>query len=178
MFGILIPHSFPLTQFERINDNKFVIKVPANINNIAVFMTGQSLLNPGFSAGVHFSWPSNDGQQWAYLGCITNEKPCKFFQLSNLSGISSVPPTFAQSSTLSNYMIGISIEREEVLGHQSPVEIERRNPDTTANIARRLAENLYHHILSFGSEQGALITSAGLKRWYDGILMKIKSGSL
>lgn len=70
-FALIISGRLVQTDFQQIEDGKFLINIPDadNINFLVTFLTGSVPLPLGTCAAVYFSWPdSQNASQFQFLG--------------------------------------------------------------------------------------------------------------
>lgn len=168
------------------------------IQHLTVFLTQP--LPPDAGCTVHFMLPLLN-QPWKFLGILTNEKPSATFKLGNM-----------QSSPAAQ--LGLSIEPlASVIGQQQLNQQQQQQnklklltssssgaaeeQNTTKEIASKLLESLYNHVMSFdpsasqfGSNQQQIpvkifqvrsliihFQSRYIKQWYESTLRKISAST-
>ena len=86
MFGCVLAGQPVLTNFERLTECDFVLKLAhLEPSYLTLFLTNEPLPD-GYAAAIYISMPSeaSQGEHWNYLGYISNHKPSGTFKVTNL----------------------------------------------------------------------------------------------
>ena len=86
MFGCVLAGQPVLTNFERLTETDFVLRLAHfEPSFLTIFLTSEPLPD-GLAAAIYISLPSdaNQGEHWNYVGFISNQKPSGTFKVTNL----------------------------------------------------------------------------------------------
>lgn len=163
-FGLIISGRLVQTDFQPIDDSKFLINIPEadNINYIVTFLTGSSPLPLGTAAAVYWSWPDpHNPSRWQFLGFISNSKPSAIFKISQLKKLHELEQqeTIMQfgSDAISHIaQVGISIEPEVSILQQIPT-IASENVSTYFEFGKKMLENFMNYASSFTITQAQML---------------------
>lgn len=178
MFGMIVSGRLVQTQFEQINETKFITTIleADNVNHIVVFLTGVMPFPEGTAGQVYFSWPDPLAPpNWQLLGHISNNKPSAIFKLSGLKKPSEIDNfanvnAFGQQAISHNAQIGISIEPLVNIQEVPPLE----NPNTYVTYAQKMLESFMNYALSFTVTQSQMVPNpsatyiplTAIQNWY------------
>ena len=86
MFGCVLAGQPVLTNFERLTETDFVLRLAHfEPSFLTIFLTSEPLPD-GLAAAIYISLPTdvNQGEHWNYVGFISNQKPSGTFKVTNL----------------------------------------------------------------------------------------------
>lgn len=154
MFGVIVSGRLVQTNFQNIDNTKFVTIIPDadSINHIVVFLTGAQPFPDVLGGSVYFSWPDpNAAPSWQLLGFITNLKPSAIFKISKLKpDPSNIVTPFGVQPISHVAQIGISIEPLQQLELQTPNALGTpSNANSFMEFSNKMLENFFNYIASF-----------------------------
>ncbi|XP_025410211.1 protein OPI10 homolog [Sipha flava] len=185
MFGLLVSGRLVRTDFERLEETKFMITINSaeSVNYICVFLTGLLPFPEGTVGAVYFSWPDEQAKpNWQLLGILSNNKPSAIFKLSNLKQQfdSSCLPinAFSQFPSITvNAQIGISIEPAMNAELQAPITESSQNVSTFVEFTQKMVQNLYNYVSSYAVERGPtqtpMVPLLSVQKWYENFERKL-----
>ncbi|CAD7088489.1 unnamed protein product [Hermetia illucens] len=162
MLGVIVSGRLAQTDFQRVEESKFLINIPDadNINHIVVFLTGAVPLPPGMAGAVYFSWPDpNAPPNWQYLGYISNNKASAIFKISQLKklhemdAIDNQMSIFGQQPISHIAQIGVSIESEASVIQLTPAA----STTNYLQFAQKMLENFFNFSSSFAVTQAQMV---------------------
>lgn len=162
MLGVIVSGRLVQTDFQRIDENKFLINIPDadNINHVVVFLTGTLPLPVGMAGSVYFSWPDpNAPPTWQYLGYLSNNKPSAIYKISQLKKLHEMDTTSPMSvfgaQPISHIaQIGVSIENESAVMQLTPAS---SSPSTYLQFGQKMLENFFNFASSFAVTQAQMV---------------------
>ncbi|KAF0766574.1 protein OPI10 [Aphis craccivora] len=184
MFGLLVSGRLVRTDFERLEETKFLITINSaeSVNYICVFLTGLVPFPEGTAGSVYFSWPDENARpNWQLLGVLSNNKPSAIFKLSNLKqhfDITNQPiNAFSQFPSISiNAQIGISIEPLLNAEMQTTSIEPAQNVSTFVEFTQKMVQNLYNYVSSYavdGPQQTSMVPLLSVQKWYENFERKL-----
>ncbi|XP_060847660.1 protein OPI10 homolog [Rhopalosiphum padi] len=185
MFGLLVSGRLVRTDFERLEETKFMITINSaeSVNYICVFLTGLVPFPEGTAGSVYFSWPDENAKpNWQLLGILSNNKPSAIFKLSNLKqhfDITNQPiNAFSQFPSISiNAQIGISIEPLLNAEMQTTSIEPTQNLSTFVEFTQKMVQNLYNYVSSYavdgGPQQTSMVPLLSVQKWYENFERKL-----
>ncbi|CAH1731791.1 hypothetical protein AGLY_014356 [Aphis glycines] len=184
MFGLLVSGRLVRTDFERLEETKFMITINSaeSVNYICVFLTGLVPFPEGTAGSVYFSWPDENARpNWQLLGVLSNNKPSAIFKLSNLKqhfDITNQPiNAFSQFPSISiNAQIGISIEPLLNAEMQTTSIEPTQNVSTFVEFTQKMVQNLYNYVSSYavdGPQQTSMVPLLSVQKWYENFERKL-----
>ncbi|KAL5238541.1 hypothetical protein ACI65C_005951 [Semiaphis heraclei] len=185
MFGLLVSGRLVRTDFERLEETKFMITINSaeSVNYICVFLTGLVPFPEGTAGSVYFSWPDENARpNWQLLGILSNNKPSAIFKLSNLKqhlDITNQPVNaFSQFPSISiNAQIGISIESLINTELQTTSIESTQNVSTFVEFTQKMVQNLYNYVSSYavdcGPQQTSMVPLLLIQKWYENFERKL-----
>ncbi|XP_022180406.1 protein OPI10 homolog [Myzus persicae] len=185
MFGLLVSGRLVRTDFERLEETKFMITINSaeSVNYICVFLTGLVPFPEGTAGSVYFSWPDENAKpNWQLLGILSNNKPSAIFKLSNLKqhfDVTNQPiNAFSQFPSISiNAQIGISIEPLINAELQTTCIESTQNLSTFVEFTQKMVQNLYNYVSSYavdaGPQQTPMVPLLLIQKWYENFERKL-----
>lgn len=184
MFGLLVSGRLVRTDFERLEETKFLITINSaeSVNYICVFLTGLVPFPEGTAGSVYFSWPDENARpNWQLLGVLSNNKPSAIFKLSNLKqhfDVTNQPiNAFSQFPSISiNAQIGISIEPLLNAEMQTASIEPTQNVSTFVEFTQKMVQNLYNYVSSYavdGPQQTSMVPLLSVQKWYENFERKL-----
>ncbi|XP_025198090.1 protein OPI10 homolog [Melanaphis sacchari] len=185
MFGLLVSGRLVRTDFERLEETKFMITINSaeSVNYICVFLTGLVPFPEGTAGSVYFSWPDENAKpNWQLLGILSNNKPSAIFKLSNLKqhfDVTNQPTNaFSQFPSISiNAQIGISIEPLLNAELQTTSIEPAQNVSTFVEFTQKMVQNLYNYVSSYavdgGPQQTPMVPLYLVQKWYENFERKL-----
>ncbi|CAI6356016.1 unnamed protein product [Macrosiphum euphorbiae] len=185
MFGLLVSGRLVRTDFERLEETKFMITINSaeSVNYICVFLTGLVPFPEGTAGSVYFSWPDENARpNWQLLGILSNNKPSAIFKLSNLKqhfDVTNQPiNAFSQFPSISiNAQIGISIEPLINAELQTTCIESTQNVSTFVEFTQKMVQNLYNYVSSYavdvGPQQTSMVPLLLIQKWYENFERKL-----
>jgi protein Hikeshi len=165
-FGLIISGRLVQTDFQQIDETKFLINIPEadNINYLVAFLTGSSPLPLGSAGAVYWSWPdANAPSKWQYLGYISNQKPSAIFKISQLKKLHELEThenlmQFGGLGDISHIaQVGISIEPEQnVISQTSSINNEVAG---YFDFGKKMLENFMNFVTSFTTTQSQMVVN-------------------
>ncbi|CAL8133631.1 unnamed protein product [Orchesella dallaii] len=191
MFALIVAGRLVQTNFNRIDQLKFVTDIPQadGINHVVVFLTGAEPFPTGMGGQIYFSWPDPQNQiAWHLLGHISNEKPSAIFKISNLKKTAPVlnefglpigglnPAFFGQgavTSAVHNAQIGISLEPIDAILNSTPVSTaDPPKVSSFVEFTEKMLTNFVNYATSFGD--GSSISVNVVHSWYDNFKRRLQ----
>jgi len=184
MFGLLVSGRLVRTDFERLEETKFMININSaeSVNYICVFLTGLIPFPEGTVGSIYFSWPDEHARpNWQLLGILSNNKPSAIFKLSNLKqhfDTSSQPlNAFSQFPSVTiNAQIGISIEAAVTAESQVTSIVEpTQNVSSFVEFTQSMVQNLFNYVSSYAIEDGStpMVPLLSIQKWYENFQRKL-----
>ncbi|VVC30870.1 Domain of unknown function DUF775 [Cinara cedri] len=190
MFGLLVSGRLVRTDFELLEETKFLITINSaeSVNYICVFLTGLVPFPEGTAGSVYFSWPDEQARpNWQLLGVLSNTKPSAIFKLSNLKqhfDTSKLPlNAFSQFPSITiNAQIGISIEPLINAELQvTSLENTTHNLSTFVEFTQKMVQSLYNYVASYAVECGprqnmpnmSMVPLQSVQKWYENFERKL-----
>jgi protein Hikeshi len=123
-------------------------------------MTGVEPFPEGFSGAVYLNYQSAGEPKWIYLGKVSNQKPSSIYKIAKLKHeqnyLGNNPFTFDSSSsknvtsTITNALIGISVEMNNVIDQLQPsTEAQVTNISSFVEFSTKMLQNFYNYVSSF-----------------------------
>ena len=112
MFGCVLAGQPVQTNFERITECDFVLRLAhLEPSFLTIFLTGEQLPD-NFAAAIYISIPSdaNLGEHWNYLGYISNNKPSGTFKITNLKRLAMINREQHRFGTFTGPQIGLTVK--------------------------------------------------------------------
>ncbi|XP_050426860.1 protein OPI10 homolog [Adelges cooleyi] len=185
MFGLLVSGRLVRTDFERLEETKFMINIQSaeSVNYICVFLTGLIPFPEGTAGFVYFSWPDEHARpNWQLLGTLSNQKPSAIYKLSNLKqhiDLTNQPSNaFSQFPSVTiNAQIGISIEPlmdiEAQVAHTENIQ----NVSLFVEFTQKMVQNLFNFVSSYaidaGPQQCPMVPLVTIQKWYENFERKL-----
>ena len=114
MFGCILAGQPVQTEFERVSETDFVLRLnQLEPSFLTVFLTGQELLPERAAVSIYISIPSDGEDQWHFLGFISNEKQSGTFKITNLKRIAAQGATAGNGNQFGNFrgpQVGLSLK--------------------------------------------------------------------
>ncbi|CBY10364.1 unnamed protein product [Oikopleura dioica] len=165
MFGCILAGQPVQTEFERVSETDFVLRLnQLEPSFLTVFLTGQELLPEGAAVSIYISIPSDGEDQWHFLGFISNEKQSGTFKITNLKRIAAQGGTGGNGNQFGNFrgpQVGLSLKPlAEVAGFTPAVSTD------TSTLVTRIAESIYNYCTSFVTGDGGSVPLATIEAWF------------
>ncbi|XP_055333807.1 protein OPI10 homolog [Paramacrobiotus metropolitanus] len=165
LFGLIISGR-PIQMLEPVGNDpsqgKFITAIPQaeSVNHIVVFLSQP--IPEGFGAGVYFSWPDaaadGGGQQWIFLGFLSNQKPSAIYKIVKPKKDDSTAGVPGQTTALTLFggvpfssvaQLGISVESLAGLSAMGNPSTEASNRSSNEEFCTKMLENFCNYAVSF-----------------------------
>jgi len=158
MFGVLVAGQLVQTDGQVVGENQLVFCLPnLTPRNVAVFLTGVRPIEPAdMAASIYLVGNGN----WAFLGCINNQKPSAMFSIKDLQP--------------GEWKIGIQVEPELIAAQKIADKIVQTDTSNLQAFTEKMCQNLYNYITSFDSGRQGMISINVLERWFVMFQEKLK----
>eukprot|EP00397_Hematodinium_sp_SG-2012_P045806 GEMP01051571.1.p1 GENE.GEMP01051571.1~~GEMP01051571.1.p1 ORF type:complete len:166 (+),score=15.04 GEMP01051571.1:64-561(+) len=157
MFGVLVAGQLVQTEGKVVGDNQIVFTLPhLTPKSIAVFLTGLRPMDPNTAASIYLV----GGSDWAFLGCINNQKPSAIFRIRDLQP--------------GEWRIGIQVESELQASQRLSDKSVQGDATELQAFTEKLCLNLYNYLASFDTTCSGMIPINILERWFKGIEEKLR----
>lgn len=177
MFGVIVAGRLVQTDFEPVDDSRFLINIPDadNINHIVVFLTGAQPFPDGMGGSIYFSWPESATPAcWQLLGFISNSKPSAIFKISKPRAETEVVNPFGLQQMPHVAHLGVSVEPLNQLEMQTPVISKPSNLDSMRQFVNKMLESCFNYVSSFSVTSSQIVPSSTetyvplntLQQWY------------
>lgn len=111
MFGCILAGQPVQTEFERVSETDFVLRLnQLEPSFLTVFLTGQELLPENAAVCIYISIPTDGEDHWHFLGFISNEKQSGTFKITNLKRIASSGAGGNQFGNFRGPQVGLSLK--------------------------------------------------------------------
>lgn len=176
-FAVVLPGASVITEFQCLDNVRWVRSLGNAPESIVVFLTSPAPLPPATALGVYIA--REDDGAFVYVGHLSNARP---------STILRVPSVFLNVDVPVRVVLGISWEREEDvanLGATQEQPLQQEHAATKLAMAERIVEDLFNFVMSYArvlsadpndpqSEETVYMPATYVRRWRERVLAKIR----